>query len=159
MKRLFLGLLLATVTTVGASAQQVFLEMRNKAQAIVSNPSTAVMVRQLNQFKVDALNYMGMKMKEEMPDSSAAFLDRQAYAMHAFLTHYMQTLLAHRTAPQKVQVEYIRHYVDASISNPLFRDSDHELVLAYYADGNSLTRFSLDTDWQRALLAVSTEKK
>ena len=44
--------------------------------------------------------------------------------------------------------------MDASFSNPLFNDPDKELTLAYFSDGNSLTRFSLDTDWRRAVLAA-----
>jgi hypothetical protein len=28
------------------------------------------------------------------------------------------------------------------------------MVLAYFNDANSLTRFSLDTDWRRAVLAA-----
>ena len=159
MNRFLLGLFMAFAITMSANAQQVFTEIRNKAQATVSDPNTAVMVRQINQFKVDALNYMAMKMREVMPDSSATYLDRQAYAMHTFLTLYMKTMLAQRTAPQKIQIEHMKLFIDASISNPLFRDNDHDLVLAYYAESDCITRFSLDTDWQRAYIAVATEMK
>lgn len=159
MKRLILSLVVAATATLSTHAQQVFLEIRDKAQATAADTHTAAMVRDINQFKVDALNYMAMKMKEQMPDSSAAFLDRQAYAMHSFISTYMKTLLAHRSDPQKIQVEYMKLFIDASISNPLFNDNDHDVVLAYYTTADCLTRFSLDTDWQRALLAVTTEMK
>ena len=148
----FAALLAATATT--ASAQEVFNEIRNKAAEIAGNPATDNITKQINQFKADALNYMAMKMKETMPDSTVAFLDKQAMAMNNFMLMYMKNLIECRTLPQKMQVKVIKLFMDASYSNPLFNDDDTELTLSYYADGKSLTRFSLDTDWRRANAAA-----
>ena len=49
--------------------------------------------------------------------------------------------------------------MDVSFSNPLFDDPDKELTLGYYANGECLTRFSLDTDWRRAVAAIAMEMK
>ena len=53
-----------------------------------------------------------------------------------------------------MQIKVIKQFMDVSLSNPLFNDSDTEMVHAYVNDGNSLTRFSLDTDWRRASAAI-----
>jgi hypothetical protein len=41
--------------------------------------------------------------------------------------------------------------MEVSKDNPLFKDKDKEMVLSYYNSGESLTRFSLDTNWEKAL--------
>lgn len=159
MKKLILLItLLATIATT-SSAQDVYTEMRKNAQTALDNPATDNITRQFSQFKVDALDYMGIKMRETMPDSTVAFLDKQAYALNQYMSLYMKTLLDNRNQPAAYQVKLIKLFMDASYSNPLFFDSDKELVLAYFADGKSLTRFSLDTDWRRALYAVMSELK
>ena len=156
MKRLLFAVLTA-FAVLPAMSQQVFGEIRQKAQQIVDNPSTPATTRQINQFKVDALNYLVMKMKQEMPDSSALILDKQAFGLHQFLNLYAHTMLSVRQLPQKIQVERMRVFIDASINAPFFRDRDDELVLAYFRDENCITRFSLDTDWQQAyVLAAKT---
>ena len=156
MKKLVLTLLLLLGMTV-ASAQDVYNELHRKAQEVVNDPKSDNLVKQFSQFKLDALDYMAIKMREQMPDSTVMFLDRQALALSDFITLYMQTLLNNRTQPKAYQVKLIELFMDASYSNPLFYDSDKELVLSYFADGNSLTRFSIDTDWRRALLAVRSQ--
>ena len=61
--------------------------------------------------------------------------------------------------PANYQKKVIKAYMDASYSNPLFNDADKEMVLSYFNDGSSLTRFSLDTDWRRAVLAAKAALK
>jgi hypothetical protein len=41
----------------------------------------------------------------------------------------------------------------------LFNDPDKDLVLVFFKDGDSMTRFSLDTDWRRAVLAAQEALK
>jgi len=149
--------MLLLTTATAATAQQVYEQVRSKALTVASNPNANPMLKQINQFKVDALNYMGMKMREQMPDTTAVFLDKQAYAMNNFMSFYMRTIIENQKQPAAFQVKLIKLFMDASYSNPLFNDPDQELVLSYFSDGNSLTRFSLDTDWQRAYIAVSKE--
>ncbi len=96
-----------------------------------------------------------------MPDSTTIFLDKQAFALNNFINYYIQTIVESQDLPANSQLKIIELFMDASISNPLFNDSDKELVHGYFVNGNCLTRFSLDTDWRRAAAAVynQLEKK
>ena len=151
MKRILLAFFLLTASLTPAHAQKVFAEIRDKAKSIAENPNANELIRKVNQFKVDELNYMVMKMKEEMPDSSTIFLDKQAFAMNQFVNTYLQKLVDLSSQPKVLQVKLTRLFMDASYSNPLFHDSDKELVLTYYNDAESI---SLDTDWRRANVAI-----
>lgn len=153
MKKWILLALLAITTS--AQAQEAYNQLRQKAKETVSDPKTNSVVKQISQFKLDALNYMAIKMQEEMPDSSATFLDKQAIAMDNFVNFYVEKLIESTTKPNVQQVKMIKMFMDASYSNPLFNDKDTELVLSYYNNADSMTRFSLDTDWRRAAAALA----
>ena len=153
MKKLILLALLAIATT--AQGQEAYNELRQKAKATVADPKTNAVVKQISQFKLDALNYMAIKMQEEMPDSSVTFLDKQAIAMDNFVNFYVEELIESTKKPNVQQVKMIKMFMDASYSNPLFNDKDTELVLSYYNSAQSMTRFSLDTDWRKAVAAIA----
>ena len=153
MKKLILLALLAIATT--AQGQEAYNELRQKAKTTISNPNANAVVKQISQFKLDALNYMAMKMREVMPDSSATFLDKQAIAMDNFVNFYIEKLIESTKQPNVEQVKMIKRFMDASYSNPLFEDKDTELVLSYYNSADSMTRFSLDTDWRKAVAAIA----
>ncbi len=159
MKKILLSLLALFIFNVNINAQDVYNAIRSKALLSASDPSGNPMLKKFNQFKVDALDYMAIKMKEQMPDSTATFLDKQAFAMNNFINLYMQNIVDTQNQPANYQIYIIKIFMDASYSNPLFNDPDKELVLSYYSDGNSLTRFSLDTDWRRAIIAASMQLK
>ena len=129
MKKLIVLLLLAISAT--AYSQEAYSELRRKASATVSDPKTNTLVRQISQFKLDALNYMAIKMREQMPDSTAEFLDKQAIAMDNFVNYYVEKLIESTKKPNVDQVNMIKMFMDASYSNPLFNDKDTELVLSY----------------------------
>ena len=153
MKKLILLALLTIATT--AQGQEAYNELRQKAKTTISNPNANAVVKQISQFKLDALNYMAMKMREVMPDSSATFLDKQAIAMDNFVNFYIEKLIESTKQPNVEQVKMIKMFMDASYSNPLFEDKDTELVLSYYNSADSMTRFSLDTDWRKAVAAIA----
>ena len=153
MKKLILLALLAIATT--AQGQEAYNELRQKAKTTISNPNANAVVKQISQFKLDARNYMAMKMREVMPDSSATFLDKQAIAMDNFVNFYIEKLIESTKQPNVEQVKMIKMFMDASYSNPLFEDKDTELVLSYYNSADSMTRFSLDTDWRKAVAAIA----
>jgi hypothetical protein len=159
MKKIFLSALFLLSLSQTLSAQEIYAEIRRSAQAKVSDTSADMLVRQFSMFKLEALNYLAIKMKEEFPDSTAELLDKEALSLNVFITNYTRSLVESRTMPANHQKKIIRAYMDASYSNPLFNDPDKELVLSYYSDGNSLTRFSLDTDWRRAIIAASMQLK
>ena len=153
MKKLILLALLAIATT--AQGQEAYNELRQKAKTTISNPNANAVVKQISQFKLDALNYMAIKMREVMPDSSATFLDKQAIAMDNFVNFYIEKLIESTKQPNVEQVKMIKMFMDASYSNPLFEDKDTELVLSYYNSADSMTRFSRDTDWRKAVAAIA----
>lgn len=153
MKKLIIIIMLMVCTA--SQAQQVYNELRKKAQTTVSDPQTNALVKQISQFKLDALNYLAIKMREEMPDSTVTFLDKQAMAMDNFVNFYVEKLIESTKQPNAVQVKMIKMFMDASYSNPLFNDSDKELSLSYYNRADCLTRFSLDTDWRKAVAAIA----
>ena len=155
MKRLFIILFATFALATTSSAQEIFYEIKNSAEANIANPSANPLVKKFSRFKVEALNYMAMKMREVMPDSSATFLDKQAIAMDNFVNFYIEKLIESTKQPNVEQVKMIKMFMDASYSNPLFEDKDTELVLSYYNSADSMTRFSLDTDWRKAVAAIA----
>ena len=152
MKKILLVLML--FVGMNAQAQEVFNELRQKNKAVVENPQSSAIARGISQFKLDALNYLAIKMQEEMPDSSVYFLDNQAISMNEYVTYYIQKLVQYNEMPKALQEEMTKMFMEASKDNPLFKDKDKEMVLSYYNNGESLIRFSLDTDWEKALAYI-----
>lgn len=154
MKRSITIILLALLLGVKASAQKVFYEVKRGVEASLGDDTTNSVVRSINQFKKDALDYMLIKMREQMPDSSTTVLDEQALALNQFVGVYIKFLTNIHNKTKDEQVEVLKLFMDASYSNPFFHDPDTELTLGYYNNEGCLTRFSLDTDWRRAIAAV-----
>lgn len=152
MKKILLVLMLFVGMTV--QAQEVFNELRQKNKTVVENPQSSAIARGISQFKLDALNYLAIKMQEEMPDSSVYFLDNQAISMNEYVTYYIQKRVQYNEMPKALQEEMTKMFMEASRNNPLFKDKDKEMVLSYYNNGESLIRFSLDTDWEKALAYI-----
>ncbi len=156
MKRILLSLAIILGLTNMAAAQSIYDEVKSNAQTAVQTSSNEL-VKQINQFKLDALDYLLIKMREQTPDSTTAFLDKQAYALNGFIAFYIQQIVNMSTMPEAQKVKTVQLFMDASLSNPLFNDTDKELTQGYFANPNSITRFSLDTDWRRAFAAVVAE--
>lgn len=154
MKRFITVIITLHLIVLNSNAQKVYNEIMAKAKAIIETPSTVDIVRQINLFKIDALNYLMIKMREQMPDSTTSFLDQQAYAMNKFVNTYFQVIVENADKPESLQIKTMKKFMDASYSNPLFNDSDTELTLGYYLNAKCLARFSLDTDWRKACLAI-----
>ena len=159
MKKFFLTIIITLCATYSMSAQEIYTEIRRNAQAKINDHTADLLVRKFSMFKLEALNYMAIKMKEEFPDSSADLLDKEALSLNIFMTNYTRSLIESRNMPANYQKKVIKAYMDASYSNPLFKDNDTEMVLVYFNDGSCLTRFSLDTDWRRAVLAAKAAMK
>ena len=148
MKKILAVLMLFVGMNV--QAQEVYNELRKKNMNIVENKEINTTIRHISQFKVDALNYLAIKMQEEMPDSSVNFLDRQAIAMDNYVQLYIKKLVEYNEMPQALQQEMTKMFMETTKDNPLFKDKDKEMVLNYYSSGESLIRFSLDTNWIKA---------
>lgn len=147
-KFLFMALLLC-MTSLNANSQDVYKEILRLSNKNVKDPSKSTQVKKINLFKVDALNYMAMKTKEVMPDSTVTILDYQAFALYEFVNLYMSKI--GKIDKKKEKEKILNIFKIASINNPRFFDMDKSLVLSYYNNDNYLTQFSLDTDWVKAI--------
>lgn len=154
MRKFFLTLAIALTAIQGAKAQAIYNEIRNAAQAIVTDDTSNSAVKQINEFKLAALDYLIVKMREQMPDSSATMLDRQALGLNQFISAYVKFLTGTVSKSNKLKAEMLKSFMEATYNNPLFNDPDKELTLRYFADETCITRFSLDTDWPKARKAV-----
>ena len=81
MKKIIIALLMFSLSTISANAQQVYQEVYRLSKKIADSTQLDIETRKIATFKVDALEYMAMKAAEVMPDSSMSMLDRQAYAL------------------------------------------------------------------------------
>lgn len=152
MKKIILTMALFAITTMTVQAQAVYKEILRMSKEVANDEKKDTELRKIAQFKVDELSYMAIKTRELMPDSSAAVLDHQALAMYEFINMYMDKLAIAKKKEKKELVKY--YFKQASTNNPRFQDTDLELTQAYYNNDGYLTQFSLDTDWQKALLEV-----
>lgn len=155
MKKILFTLTLLLAATQGMKAQAVFNEIKSMAQAVASDktPDNAA-ARQINQFKLAALDYLLVKMREQMPDSSVTMLDRQALALNQFINAYVKFLTGSVEKSKKIKAEMLKSFMEASYNNPLFKDPDTDMTLSYFNNESCITRFSLDTDWVKARKAV-----
>ena len=155
MKKTLIALML--FIGMNAQAQEVYNELRKSNKAVVENPNAHRLARHISQFKLDALDYLAIKMQEDMPDSTVYFLDRQALAMDNYVQLYIKKLVEYNNLPQNMIDEMTKMFMETSKNTPLFKDKDKEMTLNYYASGESLIRFSLDCDWEKAYAII--EKK
>ena len=113
-------------------------------------------------FKYTALQYLKRKCFESEGEITKKFMDDQAYYMDQFVMKFFESALLNSSLKQKEKKERIMLFIDASGSNPLFKDPDKELVNAYVENGKGFfTPFCLDTYWPKAYAAIISklEKK
>jgi hypothetical protein len=78
-------------------------------------------------------------------------------AMDNYVQLYIKKLVEYSNLPQNMIDEMTKMFMETSKNTPLFKDKDKEMTLNYYASGESLIRFSLDCDWEKAYAII--EKK
>ena len=143
-----------------SQAQSVYNMVLGNATRVVNSPSSSYTQTQIAQFKRTALIYMKSKAFEESDSVSADFLNIQAYYLSEFLSNFFNAIVQTKAKENKVKEATIERYMDASVSNPLYNDTDQETTMAYIIEGGQLTPFCLNTDWQKAFYAATqTEKK
>lgn len=155
MKKIVLSLTML-FTAINVNAQEVYTEIMQLSKKVANDKSKDIETRKIATFKVDELNYMAVKAKELMPDSSARMLDVQAYCMYEFINLYMKRLKEAKKEEDKQVV--MTRFTNASLSNSRYNDTDKELVMSYITAPNYITRFSLDTDWEKALADIRKYK-
>ena len=156
MKRILFILILLCEWGISLSAQEVYQEIMRLSKKVAEDKSKDLETRKGATFKVDELKYMAMKTRELMSDSTVRVLDVQAYAMYDFVNLFLRRLGEAKKKSAKEAV--IARFRAASINNSRFNDMDHDLVLSYYDNSNYLTRFSLDTDWVKALAEIRSQR-
>ena len=158
MKTFLLTLLLG-VFAVGSNAQEIYKIVYRNAEQIVNDPNSGVTKARIAQFKVSQLTYLYQKAFETMPEVTDRFLDTQAYYLTEFMALYQAELVKSSKETPEERAKKVMIFLDATVSNPLFNDTDEETIYAYIKEGTELTPFSLDTDWQKALAAVKAQLK
>ena len=156
MKRILFILILLCEWGISLSAQEIYQEIMRLSKKVAEDKSKDLETRKVATFKVDELKYMAMKTRELMPDSTVRVLDVQAYAMYDFVNLFLRRLGEAKKKSAKEAV--IARFRAASINNSRFNDMDRDLVLSYYDNSNYLTRFSLDTDWVKALAEIRSQR-
>lgn len=151
--------LLFGVFAVGVNAQEIYKIVYKNAEQIVNDPNSGVTKARIAQFKVSQLTYLYQKAFETMPEVTDRFLDVQAYYLTEFMSLYQAELVKSSKDTPEERAKKVMIFLDATVSNPLFGDTDEETIYAYIKEGTELTPFSLDTDWQKALAAVKAQLK
>ena len=149
--------LLLGVFAMGANAQEIYKIVYKNAEHIVNDPNSGVTKARIAQFKVSQLTYLYQKAFETMPEVTDRFLDVQAYYLTEFMSLYQAELVKSSKETPEERAKKVMIFLDATVSNPLFGDTDEETIYAYIKEGTELTPFSLDTDWQKALAAVKAQ--
>ena len=152
--------------TLTANAQDVFKDLLSSSLKVAEDETKDIETRKIATFKYDELNYMKQKVLPEVLKDTTDLvtmnrvvkqLNEQSYAMYQFVNLFFQRLASAGKKTQKDAV--IALFKAASINNPMFKDPDEELVLAYYNNDDYLTQFSLDTDWVKALESVKRRER
>ena len=156
MKTILTTLLLA-VFTMGASAQEIYKIVYQNAEQVINDPTSSITKAKIAQFKLSQLTYLRQKAFETMPEVTDRFLDVQAYYLTEFMALYQAELVKSATKSVEERSKLAMIFLDATVSNPLFGDTDEETIYAYIKEGTELTPVSLDTDWQKALAAVKSQ--
>lgn len=155
MKRLSIIIIAALTWHCETFSQDVYKEILKISQNTANDKSKDLQTRKVATFKSDALLYMAMKMGQLMPDSTVSVLDHQAYAMYDFINLYIKKLS--ETKNKKGKAEIIQLFKNASLQNSRFNDMDLDLVEAYIRKEGYITKFSLDTNWEKAITQAREE--
>lgn len=160
MKKIIVALCLLFSLGLEMNAQDVFKMYLKDAKEVVNNPKSNPILAKIAQFKCSALEYISEQSFKDKEEVEASFLDNQAYYLNEFINSFIKDVLVNSSLSSKEKKGGILLYMDASISNPLFKDDDKELVNAYIDDSkNQYTPFCLDTDWIKACAAVKSQSK
>ncbi len=154
MKKIVFTIVLEILTVSNISAQAIFNEVKNimRQQETLKNDTTRdIEERKIATFKWAAIYYMFMKAGESETFTEYD-LGQQTDAMIEFINLYMKRLSAAKKNSEKENV--MTNFKNATTHNALFNDMDKETVYAYVDNTKFLTRFSIDTDWVKALEEV-----
>lgn len=153
MKKI-LFLLVASLFAINASSQEIYnavQQMRVSAEKLMNDTTKNIETRKIACFKNDALYYLVDK-AGHAEHFSEYELGVQANAMVEFVNLFVKRLS--NEGKKKDKNIILATFKNASVSNPLFHDSEKDITYGYVDNEKYLTQFSLDTDWVQALAAV-----
>lgn len=153
MKKIILSLMLLCFMMSGASAQEIYKEVKRIMQNqedIKNNPQKTLDERKIATFKWDAIYYLIVKAGDQ--NLTAYELGNQTSAMLDFVNLYIKRVSSEKKKAQREII--INRYRKVTIENALFNDMDKDIIYAYINNNSFLTRFSLDTNWVKALEEV-----
>lgn len=146
--------------SLSAGAQDIFKAILSDSRKVVNDPGSNAVLKRIAQFKVSDLGYIRDKAFEKSENVPVKFLDDQAYYMNQFVNSFIKDVLVNTSLSKAEKKKRIILFMDASCSNPLYKDTDTDLVNAYVNDSkNQFTPFCLDTDWPKAFAAVQSKLK
>lgn len=157
--RLILIFILAVASWNTISAQEVYNYVLQSSTRIVDDPTSSFTHTRIAQFKKTALVYLGAKAKDTMPEVTDVFLNEQAYYLSEFVANFLEDVLDDSQRKKSAKKKAILNYINASLMNPLFEDTDVETTEIYLREGDELTPFSLNTDWKKAYHTAIAYKK
>lgn len=140
-------------------AQDVFNTILRNAERIAESPTSNFLTVRINQFKCSGLKYIRKKSVEMRDNVTAQFLDTQAYNMAEFMELFFKEVLKNKNMSAESKQRKMAVFKESTSSNPLFGDNDKTTAEAYIDDSNSVTPFSLDTDWEKAYATVVARLK
>ena len=157
MKKFLPIILLLCLLPLKMSAQDVYNYLLDATTNPVNKPTSTYTQVRIAQFKRTALVYLKRKGFETMPEVTEQFLIKQAYYMSEYVALFFDELLKGKKDDDNKRKAKIYLFMDVSKANPLFDDPDTDITDAYIIEGNELTPFSLNTDWQKAYGAIKVE--
>ena len=144
--------------TLNLHAQDIYKTILSDAKNVVKDPKSNSILKKIAQFKVSDLQYIHDKAIKSPHPVTTKFLDDQAYYMNKFINLFIKEALVNSSLSKSDKKKRILLFMDASSSNPLYKDDDKDVVNAYVDDSkNQFTPFCLDTDWPKAYAAVMSK--
>lgn len=141
--------------TLHISAQDIFNTILQDSKKVINDTTSNVLLAKIAQFKYTTLQYIKKKSFEGKEDVTKEFLDNQAYYMSEFLSTFFKSALLNTSLTKSEKKSRIMSFIDASGSNPLFEETETDIVNAYVESNESqLTPFSINTDWPKAYAAI-----
>lgn len=163
MKKIITLLVVLAATLTVQAQEHVFQTIYNMAQKTAYDPQASDAERNIARFRMDAVTYLNTQTLSLLTDTARAVSDeesahliQQLDSMAYFMYDYIDVFLKEyrRVKSNKDKDRVLKIFRDASLQNPLFNDPDIEIVWAYSNSEDVLTRFSLDTNWVKALAAA-----
>ncbi|MBQ8274174.1 MAG: hypothetical protein IJZ11_06595 [Bacteroidaceae bacterium] len=159
MKKLFIIVLLLTVTKANINAQEIYDYLLDKSEQVINNPQSNNFDLKVAQFKATAMRYFRRNIILQEGSISSTWLDEQALALNEFITNFLVELSQNSNGSDDARKKIIMRYCEASANHTLFKNVDKEEAESFISDKGGYTPFCLNTNWVKALAESKDKKK